>query len=91
MKLLQGDDLVDYADKIKTKKEFDYFLECFVAECANSHPNWQNTTLIDFLVGLENFSHQMGNVFHHDDEVVDTEVATWRLFAQMLGAATVYE
>ena len=90
MELIEGDELIDYAHKIQTKKEFDYFLKCFLAECANSHPEWQNTTLIDFLSGLESFNFQMDKVFR-DNQTIDPEVASWTLFARMLINATVYE
>ena len=89
MELLKGDALIEYAESIENKSEFDYFLKCFIAECASRSPEWENTNLLDFLSGLAEFSYGMQAYFNNRDLDLDASIPTWRNFAEILIAGTI--
>ena len=89
MKLLKGDELIEYINRIKTKHDFDYFLKSFVAECADPNSNWDNSTLLEFLSGMAIFSAEIEGYYHNHGHDTDVNIPTWRMFAEILCAARV--
>ncbi len=67
----------------------------FVERLVDSHSKhgeeWENSDLESFLGGLANFTNDMSGFYKNMGEDVDLEIATWRMTAQMLLAATIYE
>jgi len=73
---------------IETRDDFARFLAAVLADFrSNGHATWENSSLDRFLDGLSAFA---------DARVVnapklDQEQASWRLFAEIVRAATGYE
>lgn len=89
-KLLTGDELIDYAKEIKSKEEFEYFLQCLAKDCTDNQSEWENTNLIDYLTGLSKYVVDMEGYYRSIGENIDVEKVTWRIVAEMLIAASVY-
>jgi hypothetical protein len=88
---LTGDNLVDYAKTIKSKKDFEYFLACLIQDYIQNQDEWQNLDLQSFLTGLIGFVADMSGYYENIGETdVFVENITWRIAAEMLLAATVY-
>ena len=89
-KLLTGDKLIDFAKKISSKEEFDFFLQCIVKDYIENRNEWENADLLDYLVGLSIYVSDMEGYYKNTEEKVDVNVITWRIAAEMLIAASVY-
>ncbi len=88
---LTGDNLVDYAKTIKSKKDFEYFLAYLIQDYIQNQNEWQNLDLQSFLTGLIGFVADMSGYYENIGETdVFVENITWRIAAEMLLAATVY-
>jgi hypothetical protein len=82
--------LEDRAEAIKTRQDFQDFLEHFTADLRENEDEWDNTDLGSYLTGFTRFAKDMDGYFENREESVDTGIPTWKLFAQMLLAASVY-
>lgn len=90
-KLLTGNKLINFAKQISSKKEFDFFLECLVRDYVDNKDKWENADLLSYLVGLCGYVHDIEGYYQNIEEKVDVNVITWRMAAEMLMAASVYE
>jgi hypothetical protein len=88
--LLIGDELIDYAKKITSRDEFQYFTECLIQDYLQNNSEWENRSLIDYLTGLGKFTMDMDGYYKNMDEKVDANISTWRIMAEILLAASVY-
>jgi len=68
-------------EKIKSKIDFEIFLRLLLNDFEKNKSDWDNDNLEDFLSGLYGYN------FESDDSIQPT----WKLFAEMLLAARVYE
>lgn len=91
MDLITGKELIDFAKTIKKKSEFEYFLRCLVADYAKNRDEWENSDLQHYLEGLSNFFPSMDGYYENMGEDVDVETASWRIVAESLIAASLYE
>lgn len=89
---MDGDALVEQAERISTRMEFVAFVDEL---CKNQkeHPDeWENESVELFLAGLRGFAANAAGYYKNIGESnVDADVPTWRGFADMLLAAKVYE
>ncbi|MGQ5525645.1 DUF7660 family protein [Chitinimonas sp. PSY-7] len=86
-----GDDLFDYAKTVSSRDDFVKFVEYLNEDYRKKHEEWGNKTLEEFLGGLSGFANDMAGYYKNMGEVVDVETISWRMMAEMLLAATVYE
>lgn len=89
-KLLTGDELIDFAKKITSKEEFDFFLQCLVKDYVDNQSQWENTDLLNYLIGLSEYVVDMKGFDHNIGENINVEIITWPIAAEMLIAASVY-
>ncbi len=80
-------DIADGTQSIKSKADFIEFLKNFQAKSEN----WENNKLQDFLEALERYTEDVDGYYQNMNFKRTPEEASWRLFAQMLNGATVYE
>jgi hypothetical protein len=89
-KLLTGDDLVDFAKRIQSKQEFEYFMACLVEDYFQNKIEWENDNLENYLIGINKFAVDMKGYYENSKQDVDVNIVTWRIVAEMLLAASVY-
>ena len=89
-KLIIDDELVDYAKKITSKEEFEYFLRCLTHDYTKNQSNWENSDLISYLDALSRYVPVIENYYQNFGENIKVE-PTWRMVAEMLLSASVYE
>lgn len=77
-------DLRIVADEINTKKDFEEFLRLLKDDFKENKGGWDNDNLELFLDGLYGYNYDT------TDEESRIQ-ATWKMFAEMLLAARVYE
>lgn len=84
------DQLFKFAESVKSRNDFIEFVELFNKDYREHREDWQNVSLDTFLEGLGGFARDMGGYYKNRGEIIDVDVMTWRMAAQMLLAATVY-
>jgi len=73
--------IYEVAENVKTRKDFEDFLKLFKTNYLSVKEEWDNDTLESFLEGLYGYN------YNSDVE----EKASWKLFAEILLAARIYE
>jgi len=73
-------DINDLAEKVVNQSDFVNFLKELISDFDINRSEWDNTDLRSFIRGLEGYS--------YDKQQVEL---SWRVVAEMLLAATVYE
>jgi hypothetical protein len=86
-----GDEFVEYAEGITSRIEFIEFTQRLLNNFRNHPEEWDNDTLANFLEGLAGFVRSMDGYYRNCAPDVDCDVPTWRVFADILLAARVYE
>ena len=88
---MSTDSLIDQVAEVRSLSTFVKFL----AELSNDfHQNgslWENANLNDFLEALHIWSNDCVGYYKNMNLPVNPEEAQWRVFADMLLAARVYE
>ncbi len=85
------DSLFECAASVKSRQDFISFVEHLNDGHRKDGNEWANNNLESFLGGLAGFANDMSGFYRNMGEAVDVEIATWRMIAQMLLAATAYE
>ncbi|WP_053179142.1 DUF7660 family protein [Pseudomonas kilonensis] len=88
---MTSDELCECAMAVSTREGFIDFVEMLSRDYVSNRDEWQNDTLDQFLLGLSGFANDMGGYYKNMGEAVDVDKITWRIAAEMLIAATVYE
>jgi hypothetical protein len=73
--------IYDFAEIIETKQDFDRFLIMLHKENLSKDIDWENKNLEHYLEAFSAYSEAIG---------ID-KIPSWKLFAEMLLAAIVYE
>jgi hypothetical protein len=89
--MVGGDDLFEYAKVVSSRAEFVRFVDYLNTDYRERRDEWENNSLESFLSGLAGFANDMSGFCRNMGESVDVEAITWRMAAQMLLAAKVYE
>jgi hypothetical protein len=88
---LYGDALIEAGERITSRTEFVEFVRA-LCENLRRHPEeWENKSLEDFLQGLTGFVEKMHGYYLNIGSGVNCDLPSWRVFADILLAARVYE
>ena len=79
------------ASTVKSRTDFIIFVDALNRNYELHKEVWENGNLESFLSGLSGFVQDMGGFYKNMEEDIDIEIITWRMTAQMLLAAKVYE
>lgn len=89
---MDGDALVDHAEKLSSRNEFVEFIDELMQNLKEHPDEWENQSVELFLAGLRGFAaNSEGYYVNIGETTVDVDTPTWRGFADMLLAAKVYE
>jgi hypothetical protein len=83
-------DLDDQVEEIETKEDFANFLHAFRETLLRQPDEWENSTLERFLDAMEAWVHSMDRYAFNSGDV-DVLRPSWKTFAKILSAASVYE
>lgn len=83
--------LADLANGVRSREDFLKFLDGLARDCAQAGEKWENNDLRSYLEALSGYAQDIGGYYQNTGEVVDINAISWRMAAQMLCAATVYE
>lgn len=89
---MNGDDLVDVAEVVATRDQFIEFLKELEVNLIECRSEWENHDIQSFIGGLRRFLASSDGYYRNFGlEVVDASQPSWRLFADAMLAAKVYE
>ena len=80
----------DITEGIQTKEDFESFLLLLI-EDLKKKSDWENNDLESYLRGLYGFVKDISGYYKNLRENIDTHKPSWRILADILLAARVYE
>lgn len=81
----------DYVENINTKDDFVKFLLMLRDDFNRNKPEWENRTLEHFLDALYGFAKSLEGYYQNSGEKVDLANPNWKVVADLLLGATIYE
>jgi hypothetical protein len=81
----------EVAPTVQTYDEFQKFLALLAEDYKANGKEWENADVGSFLEALAAYSKDIGGYYKNTNQQVDTSVPSWRVFAEMLCGARVYE
>jgi hypothetical protein len=78
-------------ESLEKREDFVYFLKLLHNDVVLNKHQWENTDLPSFLEALTAYAHDIDGYYQNMNIPVDPEKPSWRLFADMLLGARVYE
>jgi hypothetical protein len=87
-------DLEACVQRVKDKDTFISFLRILITDFENNRSNWENKTLGSFLESMHGWLEDMDLEEYYariNSSEVMHEKTNWRVFADVLVAATIYE
>jgi hypothetical protein len=75
---------------IRSKEDFIKFIGDLIVDLKTNPNNWENKTLGDYLEALQSWTEDMEGYYINNNLPVPENVS-WKIFADMLMAATMYE
>ncbi|TRW88635.1 hypothetical protein [Flavobacterium sp. GT3R68] len=76
----ENNEIVEIVDKITCRTDFEFFLQKLKENFGKNKEDWENDTLESYLEGLYGYNYESEN-----------DQPTWKLFAEILLAARVFE
>lgn len=84
---------MDISDKIKSissKADFVGFVECLIGSLKNNPEEWQNKTLSAYLEAIAHWTEDMDGYYGNNNLPIPENI-DWKVFADILTAAKIYE
>ena len=84
---------MNFADKIntiKTKSDFINFVELLLENLKNNPEEWENKTLPNFLDAIASWTEDMDGYYINNNLPIPENI-DWKVFANILAAAKIYE
>ncbi len=77
-------------DWIKTRKDFVKFMEMMSGAYKNNGMNWENDNLDLYLSAMASYSDDVAGYYENTNQG-DADSPTWKLFADIVIGASMYE
>lgn len=78
-------------DHLNTKEDFIVFLEFFYKDYLQNKNKWENNTLELFLEAMIRYTEDIQGMYDNNKISVNSNEPSWRVFADMLIGAAIYE
>jgi hypothetical protein len=85
------DKIDDLRQKMSTREEFIEILRLLLEDFQKNKATWENQTLEHYLAAMIAWSGSMDNYYLHRKMNLDASQPNWKVFADLLLAARVYE
>jgi len=76
---------------VKSRQDFVSFLNYLLLDYQQNGREWESQSLGSFLEALVAYTADIDGYYHNTSVGVDADIATWRVFADILRGATTYE
>jgi hypothetical protein len=74
-----------------TKNEFIESITKLRLNFESNSENWENKTIPDYLEALESYINDIQGYYDKTQQNVNSEIADWKVFSDILVGASVYE
>ena len=78
-------------ENIDSREGFVVFVKALYSDFKEHGDNWENKTLDAFLERIAAYAEDIDGYYLNRRQNEDPEKATWKLFADILAGATIYE
>ncbi|GAB3834992.1 DUF7660 family protein [Hymenobacter jeollabukensis] len=78
------------AEQVRSKADFLQFMAALQQDLADNSPQWENRKLADYLEALGRWVEDMEGYYRNTGQEVPRQIS-WRVFASILRAASIYE
>jgi hypothetical protein len=78
-------------ESIPDKNSFIIFLGNLHQDYLQNPDKWENKTLEAFLEAMVSYSENIQGYYDNTNQQVDSNIASWKVFADMLKGASMYE
>jgi hypothetical protein len=76
---------------VKSRKDFVSFLNYLLIDYQQNGREWESQSLGNFLEALVAYTADIDGYHHTTSVGIDADIASWRVFADILSGATTYE
>jgi hypothetical protein len=80
-----------YDFEVTDRQSFVRFLELLHEDCLRDGKNWENNTLPDFLEAMSRYTEDIQGYYDNTKQDIDANKADWKIFADILLGAKIYE
>jgi hypothetical protein len=84
------EEIDEIARAVKSKEDFIRFVEALIKDLNDNPDDWENKTLETYLDALASWTESMENYYINTGQPVPKRI-NWKVFADILMAATMYE
>jgi hypothetical protein len=85
--------MIDFNKKINeinSKEDFVNFVELLISNLKNNPEEWTNKTLSEYLESMSSWTEDMEGYYQNNDMPIPEDI-NWKVFANILIAAKMYE
>ncbi|WP_026998036.1 DUF7660 family protein [Flectobacillus major] len=85
--------MIDFNKKINeinSKEDFVNFIELLISNLKNNPEEWTNKTLPEYLESMSSWTEDMEGYYQNNDMPIPEDI-NWKVFANILIAAKMYE
>jgi hypothetical protein len=86
-----GDELVTRGTAVRTRADFEEFLQLLLHNLHDHPEEWENASLVDFLSAMSGFVRGLEGYYANFKIDANVESPSWRTFAEILLASRIYE
>jgi len=77
--------------EVKDRQTFRTFVEILREQFSEDNQNWENATLDSFLVALGRYTDDIQGYYDNTNQNVNADIPSWKVFADILTGAAIYE
>jgi len=78
-------------ETIKSKEDFINFLAQLKEDFTKDPRSWENKTLADYLEAMKRYAQDVQGYYDNTSQNIDAALPSWKVFADILMGAKVYE
>ena len=75
---------------VTDRKSFIQFIDSLLEDYNENPETWENKSIVDFLAALSTYTEDIQDFYDNRREKVNADVPSWKTFAHILKAATLY-
>ncbi|MCX6215352.1 hypothetical protein [Spirosoma sp.] len=77
--------------EVTDRQSFTTFLQLLVQDLQANPESWENVNLLDFLEAMGRYTEDIQGYYDNLQLGLNADAPSWRLFADLLKGATIYE
>lgn len=77
--------------EVKNREDFIKLLDLFVTDLKQNKEHWENKSLEDFFEAFSSVTEDIQGYYDNMKLDLNSDVASWRLFADLFKSARIYE